>query len=224
VAQSNYNGRKIANPNENVASTSNTNVPDRIVGSLSYQLNLIKNAPTYVSLIYQGRTGHNYSWVFYGDANGDGFTFNDLFYMPSGPNDPKVRWNSATEQANFFAYAQAAGLNQFAGQIVPRNSETSPWVQTIDLKFTQTIPIYKRVKGELYLNVLNLGNLLNRKWGLQQEVVFSYGRSIAGTTYDPATKQYVYTFTPQTLDPVPVVNNDQPVSRWQIQSGVRIRF
>lgn len=224
VAQSNYNGRKIANPNENVASTSNTNVPDRIVGSLSYQLNLIKNAPTYVSLVYQGRTGHNYSWVFYGDANGDGFTFNDLFYMPSGPNDPKVRWGSATEQANFFAYAQAAGLNRFAGQIVPRNSETSPWTQTVDLKFTQTIPIYKRVKGELYFNVLNLGNLLNRKWGLQQEVVFSYGRAIAGTTYDPATNQYVYTFTPQTLDPVPIVNNDQPVSRWQLQSGIRIRF
>ena len=108
---------------------------------------------------------------------------------------------------------------------VPRRFETfDEWVQTVDLKFTQTIPIYKRVKGELYFNVLNLGNLLNRKWGLQQEVVFSYGRAIAGTTYDPATNQYVYTFTPQTLDPVPVVNNDQPVSRWQLQSGIRIRF
>jgi hypothetical protein len=55
-------------------------------------------------------------------------------------------------------------------------------------------------------------------------VVFSYGRSVAGTTYDTATGQYVYTFTPSTLDPVPTVANDNPVSRWQVQTGLRIKF
>ncbi len=224
IAQSNYNGRKVANPNEDVASISNTNVPNRIVGTLTRQFKLIKNAPTDISLVYQGRTGHNYSWVFFGDANGDGFTFNDLFYMPTGPNDPRVRWADPTQEANFFAYAQSVGLTRFGGSIVPRNSETSPWVQTVDLKFTQTVPIFKRAKAELYLNLLNLGNLLNRQWGRQSEVVFSYGRAVAATTYDAVAKQYVYTFTPATLDPVPTNNNDQPVSRWQLQSGMRIKF
>ncbi|HVS51020.1 MAG TPA: hypothetical protein VHD62_01600 [Opitutaceae bacterium] len=186
--------------------------------------NAASQRPSPLALIYQGRTGHNYSWVFFGDANGDGFTFNDLFYMPSGPSDPKVRWNSTTERDNFFAYAQSSGLTRYAGQIVPRNSETSPWVQTVDLKFTQAIPIYRNVHAELFASLINLGNLLNRKWGLQQEVVFSYGRAVAGATYDATAGQYVYTFTPSTLDPVPIVANDQPVSRWQVQTGLRIRF
>ena len=224
IAQSNYNARKVGNPNEDVASISNSDIPNRIVGTLTYRFNLIKNSPTDISVVYQGRTGHPYSWVFYGDANGDGFTFNDLFYMPTGPNDPRVRWSDPTQEANFFAYAQAVGLNRFAGSIVPRNSENSPWVQTVDLKFTQNLPIYKRVKTELYVNLLNLGNLLNRKWGLQSEDVFSYGRAIAGTTYDAVAKQYIYTFTPSTLDPLPIVANDQPVSRWQVESGMRIKF
>lgn len=224
IAQSNYNGRKIANPNEDVASISNTNVPNRIVATASYQLNLIRNAPTTFSLIYQGRTGHNYSWVYFGDANGDGFTFNDLFYMPTGPADPKVRWGSTTERDNFFAYAASSGLNKYAGSIVPRNAENSPWVSTVDIKFTQVLPIYKNVKAELYFNLLNIGNLLNDKWGLQSEVQFSYGRAVAGTTYDAVTNQYVYTFTPNTLNPVTTIGNDHPVSRWQLQSGMRIKF
>ncbi|HVS51023.1 MAG TPA: TonB-dependent receptor [Opitutaceae bacterium] len=228
IAQSNYNGRKVTNSNEDVASISNTNVPDRIVSTLTYQFHWLKNAPTSFALIYQGRTGHNYSWTFFGDANGDGFTFNDLFYMPTGPSDPKVRWNSTTERDNFFAYAQSSGLTRYAGQIVPRNSETSPWVQTVDLKFTQAIPIYKRVKSELFVNLINLSNLLNRKWGIQTEDQFSYGRAVAGATYDPVANQYIYTFTPNTLNALTVVGgtigSDQPASRWQVQTGMRIRF
>lgn len=224
VALSNYNLRKIANPNEDEASTANTNVPYRIVGQFSYQLNLIKNAPTRLSLTYQGRTGHNYSWVFFGDANGDGFTFNDLFYMPAGPTDPRVRWNSTTERDNFFAFAHSNGIERFAGLIVPRNSETSPWVNTVDLKFTQELPIYRRLKSELFLNFLNVGNFLDKKWGRQSEVVFSYGRAIASTTYDAVNNQYVYNYTPTTLDSVPTVANEHPVSRWQMQFGARVKF
>lgn len=224
VAQSNYNGRKVVNPNDDAASIANTNVPDRIVARLTYQFELIKKAPTSVSLTYQGRTGHNYSWVYFGDANGDGFTFNDLLYVPTGPSDPKVRWVSTSARDDFFAFANANGLMKYAGTIVPRNSETSPWTQTFDLKFVQTLPIYRKLKSELYVNFLNFANFFSKKWGLLEEVPFSYGRSVLSTTYDAVNNQYVYSFTPSTLDPVPTVNNEHPVSRWQIQVGARIRF
>ena len=225
TAQSFYNTRAIFNPNEETSSTSNYNIPHKIVGQLTYRLNVFKNAPSTFSLTYQRRTGRPYSWIFYADANGDGFTFNDLFYVPSGPFDPKVRWNSVTERDNFFAYAKASTLSKYLGSVVPRNTETSPWVNTFDLKFTQVIPVYRSVTTEVYANLLNVGNLLNRRWGLVNEIPFSYKRAVAATTYDAATHQYVYTFTPTTLNLLPTTaDGTSSTSRWQISVGMRVRF
>ena len=142
----------------------------------------------------------------------------------TGPNDPKVRWNSTTERDNFFAFVHSSTLAKYMGSVVPRNSETSPWTETFDLKITQVIPIYRSVQTELYANILNVGNMLNHKWGLVSEVPFSYKRAVAGTTYDAVNQQYVYTFTPTTLNPVPTVADSTPASRWQLQVGMRIRF
>jgi hypothetical protein len=236
VAQSNYNSRAIYNPNEDVDSTSNTNIKDRLVASVSYQFELVKKAPTTVSVIYQGRTGHPYSWVYFGDANGDGFTFNDLLYVPTGPDDPKVRWTTNVgalltvaqldARDAFFDFVKREGLNKYSGSVVPRNSETSRWLQTFDLKFTQAIPIYKKLSTELYVNFLNFANFFSKRWGLQEEVIFSYKRAVVSTTYD--SNQYVYNYATsgnnRTLDTQPVTANDTPVSRWQIQTGLRIKF
>ncbi len=226
VAQSNYNSRAVFNPNEDVASVSNTNIKDRIVAAATYRAEWIKKAPTTFSAIYQARTGHPYSWIFYSDANGDGFTFNDLFYVPSGPNDPKVRWKNTTERDNFFAFMSSSTLAKYAGKVAPRNSETSPWTQTLDIKITQEIPLpyTNRVKLEAFANCINFGNLLNKKWGLLEEVPFSYKRAVAGATLDTATNQYVYTFTSTTLNTVPTVARDTPESRWQVQIGAKLRF
>ena len=141
--------------------------------------------------------------MFAGDANGDGFTFNGRFYVPTGPADPKVRWNSTTARDNFFAYVNSSSLRKYSGEVGPRNGETSLWVQTVDLKITQPVSLYRERNAEVFANLLNVGNLLNRKWGLLQELPFSCKRGVAGTTYDAASGQYVYTYTPSTLDPVP---------------------
>ncbi|PTY05165.1 hypothetical protein DB347_16985 [Opitutaceae bacterium EW11] len=224
VAQSNYNTRAVYNPNENVASISNTNIPDRIVATLSRKFQFIHNAPTTVTLVYEGRSGHPYSWVYYGDANGDGFTFNDLVYVPTGPDDSKVTWSSATERDAFFKFIEDNNLKNFKGKVVSRNTENSPWTQTVDLHFSQEIPIYKRVKTELYLNFINFFNFLDKDWGLQREVPFSYKRALVGTTYDAASQKYVYTFTSSTLNTVPITARDTPESRWQIVFGARVKF
>lgn len=227
LAQSFYNTRAVFNPNEDIASTSNYNIANRIVGQFTYRVNLIKKwkAPTTITALWQSRSGRPYSWVFAGDANGDGFTFNDLLYVPNGPSDSRVRWNSTTERDNFFAYVASSSLNQYVGRVVPRNSETSNWVQTVDLKVTQEIPLYRGLRAEIFASLLNVGNLLNKKWGLLQEIPFSYKRAVLGTTYDAANSQYVYTFTPSTLDPIPTTTDGTSSnSRWQVQTGMRLRF
>lgn len=224
TAFSNYQNRAIFNPNEDVASVSNTSIKDRIVASLTRQFEFIKNAPTTVSLVYQGRTGHPYSWVFYGDANGDGFGFNDLLYVPTGPTDPRVTWANTAQRDAFFAFVDSSSLSRYRGGNAPRNSETSPWLNTVDLKFTQALPIYKRVKAELYLNIINFANLLDDSWGLQEEVPFSYRRAVASAGYNAATNTWAYTFNNSTLNTVPITVDDTPVSRWQVLAGMRIKF
>jgi hypothetical protein len=107
-----------------------------------------------------------------------------------------------------------------------------PWLNTIDLKVTQEIPLHGRLKAEVFCSLLNLANLFDKDWGILEEVDFSYRRAVAGATYDPAGNgglgQWVYTFNENgsvpTLDPVRVVANDTPVSRWQLQLGARLRF
>jgi hypothetical protein len=228
TAGSNYQNRAVFNPNEDVASTSNYAIKDRIVVSVAREFEFIKNFKTTIAGVYQGRTGRPYSWVFYGDANGDGWTFNDLLYVPTGPSDPKVAWASTTERDAFFAFVNSTSLAKYMGSHAPRNSETSPWTQTIDLKIVQQIPIWNRLKGELYINVLNFWNLVDKDWGLLEEVPFSYRRAVAAASYNAAGNgglgQWNYTFTSNTLNTVPLVVNEHPVSRWQAQVGVRVRF
>jgi hypothetical protein len=55
-------------------------------------------------------------------------------------------------------------------------------------------------------------------------VPFTYRRTVAGTTYDAATNQYVYTFSGQTLDGVPTVADETSQSRWQAKLGMTIKF
>jgi outer membrane receptor for ferrienterochelin and colicin len=237
TASSNYTNRASFNPNEDVASTSNTAIKDRVVGSIAREFEFIKKFKTTVAAVYQGRTGHYYSWVFRGDANGDGWTFNDLLYVPTGPTDPKVTWAVPAERDAFFDYVNSTSLKKYAGSHAPRNSETSPWQQTIDLKVVQQIPIWGNLRGELFVNILNFWNLIDDNWGLQREVPFSYRRAVAGATYNAAGNgglgSWAYTFNPgnnaaitgaQTLDTVPVTVNDTPISRWQAQVGIRLRF
>jgi hypothetical protein len=229
VASSNYSNRTSFNPNEDIASISNTNIKDRFVVTMAREFELFKGSPTTVGLVYQLRTGHPYSWVFRGDANGDGYTFNDLIYVPAGPNDPRVNWASTTERDNFFAFISGNSLQRYMGTHPSRNSEVSPWTETLDLKITQDVPLFKSVRAQLYVNLINLGNFINKRWGTSEEVPFSYRRSTGvGATYNATANggagQWNYTFNSANVDAAPVIANDTPISRWQIQAGMKIHF
>ena len=170
-----------------------------------------------------------FGWVFAGDANGDGVSgSNDLFYAPSGPSDPKVRWLSTTERDAYFSFAESNGLSKYAGSVVPRNSAHSPWMQTVDFTITQQIPMFKRLHAEAYIQMINLFNLLNKDWGIVEEVPFTYKRRVAGAGYDPTGNggqgQYVYVFNGNTLDGLPIIADDTQASRWQGKVGIRVKF
>lgn len=223
VAFSNWSGRTYTNPNENVASISNYNTPDKIVASVAREFNFFNNkdAASLVSLVYRGQTGHNYSWVYFNDVNGDGLSGADLFYMPSQADitSGKVAFATADQQTAFFAYAHGVGLDKYAGQVVGRNRFNSPWQSTVDLHLSQNIPLSKKFALDLFFDVLNLANLFDKKMGIVDGIDFPYTRGIVNATVNSAGTQYTYTF-----GNVPPTQIYTETSRWQIQLGARVRF
>jgi hypothetical protein len=225
VASSGFNGQPIVNPNDNIPYRSNYSVPNKLVVTATKEFDFFKrkNALTSLSLQYITETGQAYSYVFKGDADGAGITGENLFYVPTGPSDPKVEWLSATEEANFFSYlANTPQLSKWAGKIVPRNSTQAGEQETVNLHLEQQIPIRGDVRLVLFADCFNFANLLSSKWGIVDNFDNSFvTQTIAGTGYDAKTNKYIYTFNPGTLG-TPSIYSD--LSRWQIQVGAKLEF
>lgn len=227
-AISNWNGRMIFDPNEEVASRSNYEVRDRFTGMVSWQKALFGDNKTTVSLFYEGRSGKPYSWGFSNDANGDGYT-NDLFYVPAGPGDV-IFTGGAPMEAQFFAWLEGEKeLSNIRGGVVPRNYSRSKWVNNFDLRFSQELPgFFAGNKVEMWLDILNVGNLINKKWGEVYEVGFPLRRNVAQFRgIDEATGKYIYNFDANNVGKVDLYDNqDQTkgVSRWQLQVGLKYKF
>ena len=81
---------------------------------------------------------------------------------------------SAQFESDTDAFIDAQGLERYRGKIVPRNSGRSPWVTTVDLRLTQEIPIWRKTRGVVSLDVENLANLINNDWGQVSQVSFIY--------------------------------------------------
>ncbi len=221
TAATNYSTRASLSPNDERRGTANYEIRDRVLASLTLKFALVKKFDTKFTLHYEGRSGRPYSFISGTDVNGDSADYdNDLFYVPSGRNDPKVRWADPKQADAFFAYMdRTPALKRFAGRVAPRNSERSYYQHRYDLKFSQEISVRGRLKAELFLDIYNLANLLNDDWGHVYAAGFPYGLAVGNASYDPVADQYVYRFTgakEQTL----VASS----SRWQLQGGARIKF
>jgi hypothetical protein len=237
VQSSNYNYRQALNPNNNTATTSNYEIPDKVVASVAKQFHFFNwaNSTTTLSAVFRAETGHPYSWVFYGDANGDGISGNDLMYVPTGPNDPKVAWISPdpNQQTAFFSWlATQPGLEKYAGTFAPRNAFFSPWQHTVDLHLEQQIPVYRKVKVSAFVDCLNFANLLSKKWGVVTGVDWAndytgYGRAAVGAGYNAngnnGQGQYLYYYN-STTQSYNSLENYTDLSRWMLQAGLKISF
>jgi hypothetical protein len=242
-ATSNFSNSAWTNPNEDKASTSNTNIGKRLNASLTWQHNFFGDYATTISAFYDGHDGVPYSWIFSNDANGDSYS-KDLAFIPN-PGDVILRnatGGVATQalQDQFYQFIQSDDyLRKNQGKIADRNGARSAWVNQIDLSLSQEIPgIFKGNKGEIRLDVYNFLNVLNKKWGEQYYVGFPYTRNLAAFGgVDPATGKYIYqlpTDANGNYQPglkgyydAPTDNSAtkvNPVSRWSAMLTVRYTF
>jgi len=228
VANSNFNGRSIFNPNEEIASRSPYVVRDRFVATLGYRAFLFSDNATDFGLFYEGRKGKPYSWTFNNDMNGDGVGGNDLMYIPSGPGSSDVVFRGgAAEEARFWQVVRDNGLDRFAGSVVDRNSEFSPWTNSFDIRITQQLPGFMEGhKAEIALDILNVGNLINKDWGRVDEIGFQGGgaqaRSFVNFNGIDSQGRYIYSLNNTVEDFV--TRQARGESQWAAQVTLRYRF
>jgi hypothetical protein len=232
----NWRTRAILNPNEEVESNSVYNTRDRFTGQLTWMHEFFEGYKTQFAVFYEGRSGKPYSWTFNNDANGDGAAGNDLLYIPNAPGDVIFR-GGAAEEALFFNYLTGFNeLNSARGTTVARNSGDSPWVQSFDIRISQEFPgFFEGNKAKVSLDLLNIGNMINRKWGQTEEILFLSnapgGQARSFVNYqgiDPATGRYIYSlvrtatgaFNPEQVS----LRDGSGESRWGAQVTVRYEF
>ncbi len=229
VAASNWNNRSVFNTNAQEKSRSELEIRDRVIFNLTKDLELIKGHKTTFSLFYEGRSGYPFSLVFNGDANGDNVTNNDLIYVPTA-NDPLVRFATPADAENFARIVSRFGLTP--GQALSANSETYPWVNQFDFGIKQAVKLPGwRHRVVLGLDILNVGNLLNNKWGLIRgsNQFFRKSETVANVSYDGVNNQYVYSAVNANLANgvpfAPSLGRGEPAaSRWSAMLSARYEF
>jgi outer membrane receptor protein involved in Fe transport len=229
------------NINEPTTSTARYEIKDRFSGALNWQHKFFGDHATQVGLFYEGRSGRPYSYVFGGDANGDNRTFNDLFYVPSGPGDVKFGSISATGvytpnpamEAAFWAWLDTQPqLQAYRGRFAPENEFRAGWVNTFDLRISQELPgFFRGHKSKVWMDIQNVGNLINKDWGHVVDYGFNADVAVASLVGINGGK-YVYgyrggtEFGQATAFGIPTNSDSQTngVSQWSIQVGVKYEF
>ncbi len=232
---SNWNNTLIFNSNDDVAYNSRYAMKDRVTGTVEWKHNFFGDNATRVGLFYEGRSGRPYSYIFFNDVNGDGAGTNDLFYVPSGYGDVLFTGGEQMEK-DFFAWLdKTPELAGYKGQVVPANSHRAKWVNSFDVRISQELPgFFKGHKTKVWMDVQNVGNLLNKDWGHIIDWGFNGSNAVAFLQgIDPATGKYVYGFQSgnrfgqdTTNLGIPTNSDGQTdgISQWSVQIGIKYEF
>jgi len=223
------------NPNDPELVWSNFDVRHRIGFAFSWQIHLIRSAPTTLSMFYGGRSGRPYATTYSSfDANGDGRNSNDLVYIPASQsevvfvNSSGVAWadqDTLWAMLNKFISGDP-GLNDYRGKVVPRNSSRDPWYHALDMRIAQDIPVpvLNGHRVQFTVDIINVLNLLNHNWGRsysvssQNDTPWTLQGSNFGVDATTGKMRIQWTGRPSRY----VLS--QLGSRWQIQAGFRYSF
>ncbi|MFG6447939.1 carboxypeptidase regulatory-like domain-containing protein [Roseateles sp. BYS180W] len=190
VSFSNWANRASFNPNEDAAAISSTLIQNRFSAAANWSKAFWGSYKTTIGLVYEGRSGRPYSWTYKNDMNGDGVVGNDLMYIPKAPGSGEVLFvgaagsgvSNAQAEAKFWQVVSAnPELDAARGGVVRRNAARSQFVNTFDLRLAQQVPgLWSGHKGSVTFDLMNIGNLLNKRWGRTDEVVFNQGGGNGG--------------------------------------------
>lgn len=184
IAGGSYTGNAMAgDPNNPGVGYAFTSPGHRSFLAATYRREYFKMGATAISIFAERFTLGNTSYTFSGDLNGDGGTSNDLIYVPRGVSEMNFeQFTSGTR--TFTAAEQAAAWDQFIaqdpylktrrGKYAERGAVFLPQALRADMSITQDL--FRDLGGkrntlQLRMDILNVGNLLNKDWGLGERLV-----------------------------------------------------
>ncbi len=157
-------------PNDPGLHNSENVTPDRVVASLTHS----DRSGNHYSFIYEAwRGGYNYSYMTVNDINGDGYNY-DAAYIPTDAEvaNREFRFVSDGDRDRFMDYVHKDKyLSKNQGKYAEAYSVYSPWVHRIDFSYKHDfkVNIGKNVNTlQLSLDVKNILNLFNSKWGVSK--------------------------------------------------------
>jgi hypothetical protein len=168
---------------------------------------------------YVGISGRPYSLVINGDVNGDGTANNDLAFV-FDPNDASTPADIAAGMRKVLDNPNNRARDYIAdnlGRIAPRNGGWSPFRGRTDLRVARDIATVRGQAVELTLDLFNVENLLNRKWGGEYNLGGAQ-QLYAVSGFNQTTQRYTYRVNENVGT---AVKSGTP---YQIQLGARYRF
>jgi hypothetical protein len=160
-------------------------VPSRLIASLTYRKEYLRNLASSISLFYEGSIQGRFSYTYSADFNRDGQT-NDLIYIPKDPSEitftpfdydgsgPNASVTPQEQSDLFFQYiAQDDYLKENMGKYAERNGAKLPWRNQVDFRFAQDVFINTgkyRNTLQFTVDIFNFGNFLNKDWGIYDQI------------------------------------------------------
>lgn len=221
VAFSNFVFNTVSDFNNPGLATTNYQIPHRFTFRVAYEAYWWKDYRSKFSLFGSAKQGYPYSYVFSngGEDFGDWLDGRHLLYVPTGMSDPRVTYGPDFNQGAFFDFLESSGLNEYAGQIAPRNVFNSGWWTHFDLRFEQEFPGFgKDHRFSGFFVIRNLCNLLNDNWCVLKEVGFPRRQSIV--EMEIVDDQYLYNAFISPVGETRVAS----ASLYEIRVGLRYEF
>ncbi|QUN05415.1 carboxypeptidase regulatory-like domain-containing protein [Shewanella yunxiaonensis] len=234
-ASSNWKYNQIINRNETQLGTGYYEVKHSFKVTLGYTHEFFEGYASKFNAYFERRSGLPYTWTmggaYYGIASAEqnAYAIGDekgvygymAPYIPTGPDDPNVTYADGLDYETFMQnYVIPAGLQKYAGGYVPKSSDSTPWVTTMDVSFQQEVPGFaKDQKGTFYVTIQNFANLLNKEWGRQEYASYS-SKTLINANYTADGTLVYHPYSSFTTDN----NFDTAQSVWYLKVGVKYTF
>jgi hypothetical protein len=165
-------------------SFSDNDVRNRLIGNITYRVEVAKTAAIQFSLYGQTQNQGRFSYGYSGDLNGDGISGNDLLYIPKNNSQFEMNFEQYTATINgvatiFTAQQQRDAfesfiqqddyLNTHRGEVAQRNGVLQPRLTRFDL--STVVELFRKIGKQRHTiqfraDIFNVGNFINHKWGV----------------------------------------------------------
>ncbi len=204
-------------------------IPDRIIASANYTINYLNNhMATHFNLFYTGYSPYGNSYMYTNDMNGDGIA-NDLMYIPK--NDSEINFKNDADRTEFWAFVnQDSYLKNHKGEYAEAYAARAPWIHRFDFRIAQDFGVKAGKNNntiQVSLDFMNIGNLINSKWGVTKTNSISNGSRILKYMGVDNNKTPIYSLYRDKSGVAPTQSysyNRNYDECWKFQVGVKYIF